>query len=208
MRRGLWVAALAGALAMGCTTGEGEGWVRSDRLFVGECWNGPFDLQPTFFGANSDGEALIIRVQRGDNIEEVSDGVVAVVSDIAGIRGGQLGTDMDVGLPRGVSPPGVPQTFDPDPPEVSLSLYLHDTCHLQNGTLYSIGGTINFSSLFSGDPNESEADDRLTEASFTAQFADPRDIQPDRSIDPERVSTVDGYFRFFFQKGQPAQPFP
>jgi hypothetical protein len=200
-------ATFAALLLLGCTTGEGEGWVRSDRLYVADCWNGGFDLQPTFFGANPfREETLIIRVQRGDNIEEVSDGLIAVVHDIQEIRAGS--GEQALGLPVGVTPPGVPPTFDPDPPKVSLSLYLHSTCHVQNGTLYSIGGSITFSSLFSGDPNEEDAEDRLTEASFTAQFADPRDLEPDRSIDPERVSTVEGYFRFFFQRGQPAQPFP
>jgi len=37
---------------LACSVGEGEGWVRSDRLVIEDCWDGPFDLQPTFFGAN------------------------------------------------------------------------------------------------------------------------------------------------------------
>ena len=36
-------------LALGaCSTGEGQGSVRSDRLIVKNCWDGPFDLQPDF----------------------------------------------------------------------------------------------------------------------------------------------------------------
>jgi len=199
---------LGAVLLAGCSTGEGTGWVRSDKLYVRDCWNGKFDLQPTFFGDNPYRDTQLVRVQRGDNLEEVSDGVTALVNDVSGIRGSDLDTGIKVGLPPGVSPPGVPIKYNPNPPKVSLALYLHDTCHAQNGTLYSMDGTITFSSLFSGDPNESNADDRLTEAHFDADFADPRDLLADGSIDPAKKSSVQGYFRFFFQRGQPAQPFP
>jgi hypothetical protein len=107
----------------------------------------------------------------------------------------------------------VPVEYDPEPPPVSIALYLHNSCHQQNGTVYSVGGSITFSSLFSGDINESNSADRLTEATFSAEFADPRDLTGDPN-DPTaapsegETSTVDGYFRFFFQRGQPAQPFP
>ncbi len=196
------------ASLLACTTGEGEGEVVSDRLFVEDCWNGPFDLGPTFFGANPYRNSLNIRIQRGDNIEEVSDGLIVLVNDVSGIRANGISVAQRVGLPPGVAPPGTPVAFNPDPPEVHLSLYLHDTCHRQNGTLHSIDGTITFESLFSGDLNEDNADDRLTAASFEATFADPRDTGADGSIDPERMSTVRGWFRFFFERGQPAQPFP
>src|SRR5690606_37087743 len=62
-------------LVLGCRTGEGEGEVTSERLFVKDCWNGPFDLEPTFFAAEPAAGDLMIRVQRGDNYEEVSDGL-------------------------------------------------------------------------------------------------------------------------------------
>lgn len=202
-----WVLLLAALLLLGCTTGEGDGEVKSDKLYVEDCWNGPFDLKPTFFGANPYLNTLTIRVQRGDNIEEVSDGLIVVVNDVSGIRGARLNQPLKVGLPPGVTPPGVPVVYDPEPPLVSLSLYLHDTCHKQNGTLYSLDGTITFKSLFSGDLNEGNADDRLTDAKFEASFADPRHLQPDLTVDPERMSTVTGWFRFFFERGQPAQPF-
>ncbi len=208
-RSAAYAALLLGAVLLaGCSTGEGQGWVRSDKLYVEDCWNGKFDLQPTFFGDNPYMNTQQIRVQRGDNLEEVSDGVTALVNDVDGIRSSELNTGIKVGLPPGVSPPGVPIKYNPNPPKVSLALYLHDTCHAQNGTLYSVAGTITFSSLFSGDPNESNADDRLTEAHFEASFVDPRDLQSDGTYDPAKESTVKGYFRFFFQRGQPAQPFP
>jgi hypothetical protein len=196
------------AASIACTTGEGEGWVKSDQLFVEDCWSGPFDLDPTFFAANPHREeSMLIRVQRGDDLEEVSDGLIVLVSDLDYVKG-QLGRPLTVGLPPGVSPPGIPIKLDPDPARVSLTLYLHDTCHVQNGSLFSIGGKITFDSIFSGSLDESEAEDRLTEATFEAAFADPRKAEPDGTWEEGKVSTVTGMFRFFFQRGQPAQPFP
>jgi len=194
---------------LGCTVGEGEGRVSSDHIWVAGCWNGAFDLNPDFFGVNPDpGESLTIRVQRGDNIEDVSDGLIVLVNDLPEVRQ-QLGQDLQVGMPRGVTPSGVPVVELEDPPKVSLSLYLHNSCHLQNGTIYSISGTINFSSLFSGDPNESSSEARLTDATFDANFADPRELAEANSDDEKAkvTSRVTGNFRFFFQRGQPSQPF-
>lgn len=200
--------ALAVAVLSGCTTSEGTGEVRSDRLYVEGCWNGPFDLNPDFFGANPFREqSLFIRIQAGDDIEEMSDGLIILVNDLQELRG-RLGEDIEVGVPPGVSPPGVPLPGDPDPPKVSLSLYLHKTCHVENGTVHSISGSIRFTSLFSGDLNEASSEDRLTAGSFTANFADPRQLAPGAGFDPELVtSVVTGNFSFFFQRGQPAQPF-
>lgn len=195
-----------------CTTGEGTGEITSERLFVKDCHNGPFDLQPDFFASNPFDDTQTIRVQRGDRMEEVSDGISILVNGVDAIRGddgqgGMLGQDLAIGLPVGVSPPGVPIVYNPEPPPVSIALFLNDSCHAQNVTIYAISGTMSFTSLFSGDLNEEDADARLTEATFTAEFADPRDLTPNDPPNPALVSTVNGNFRFFFQRGQPAQPF-
>lgn len=197
---------------LGCTVGEGEGSVKSDHLYVNGCWNGAFDLRPDFFGVNPDpGESLMIRVQRGDNVEDVSDGLIVIVYDLPEVRK-HLNEALPVGMPRGVTPSGVPIVYNPNPPLVSLSLYLHNTCHQQNGTVYSIEspeGTITFSSLFSGDLNEGSSENRLTDATFTALFADPRELADvtDQADKDALTSKVTGNFRFFFQRGQPSQPF-
>jgi hypothetical protein len=163
---------------------------------------------------------MAIRVQRGDDNEEVSDGLSVMVNDVQTIRSSYLGKPLDVGLPPGVSPPGMPLRLNPNPPLISLALYLHDSCHLQNGAIYSIGGTITgdggaatgsamtFTNLFSGNPNETTSDDRLTSAQFDAVFADPRDMASDYTFSPDVTSHVTGWFKFYFQRGQPAQPFP
>ena len=193
--------------SLGCTVGQGEGWVRSDKLYVEDCWDGGFDLGPDFFAADSfRADALLVRVQRGDNIEELSDGLELVINDLPTQRA-RIGQAIAVGLPPGVSPPGVPVTYNPDPPPVSMSLYLHASCHEENGTVYSTDGTITFTSLFSGDPNEDDSHDRLTDATFDATFADPRELVGAGADDPTLKSRVTGWFHFFYQSGQPAQPF-
>lgn len=219
IRVGAVAVCLSALASLGCTVGEGEGSVRSDHLYVNGCWNGAFDLGPDFFGANPDqGTSLMIRVQRGDNVEDVSDGLDVLVNDLQTVRkqlsdakaGGAMSVDIPVGMPPGVSPPGVPIVFNPDPPKVSLSLYLHHTCHQQNGTVYSVSGTIAFTSLFSGDLNEGSSEDRLTDATFTdVSFADPRELASaaDTTAQAALTSLVSGHFRFFFQRGQPSQPF-
>src|SRR5687768_10903600 len=85
--------------AGGCAVGEGDGSVTSERLVVEDCWTGPFDLHPDFFAANPDlGETLMIRVQRGDNLEEQSDGLKVLVNDLQNLRE-RLGEPIEVGLP-------------------------------------------------------------------------------------------------------------
>lgn len=197
-------------LAAGCSVGEGNGSVTSKRLIVRDCWDGQFDLRPTFYAAIAFNEDQVsFRVQRGDNNQEVSDGLTVSVRELQKIRSESLGQPVPVGVPPGVHPPGTAWSTDPNPPTVSLSLYLHDTCYLQNGALYSIRGSITFKKLFSGDPNETVGEDRLTDATFTdVEFADPRDANIDGSFDDDVVSRVSGSFRFYFQRGQPAQPFP
>lgn len=203
----LWpVVALTLALGTGCTVGDGTGQVEADRLYLQGCWNGSFNLQPDFFAANPyRNESLQIRVQRGDNNQEASDGLTVLVSDLSAVKQ-QLGTPIPVGIPAGVAPPGQPVTGEPGP-LVSLSLYLHQTCHEQNSATYSVSGNITFKSIFSGDPNEEDSHARLTDASFDVKFADPRELVD--APDPDQVtsSNVHGEFRFFFQRGQPAQPF-
>jgi hypothetical protein len=206
----LWLTLIITVLSgWGCTTGQGEGQVSSKQLSVADCWNGPFELSPTFFGANPyTRNDLSIRLQRGDDLTEVSDGLTMTVREAGRIRETSLGTEVAISLPAGVAPPGtIPRVADPDA-LVSMVLSLHGSCHAQNSAIYAVDGTIRFNSLFSGNLNESNADARLTDADFNARFADPRLAQPDGTFADEDVSEVTGWFRFFFQRGPPAQAFP
>jgi len=74
----------------------------------------------------------------------------------------------------------------------------------------SIGtSTITFQQLFDGKPDESNASERLSEADFDFYFADPRNICPGGLGPPPRCEGhLQGSFKFYFQRGRPAQPFP
>ena len=68
---------------------------------------------------------------------------------------------------------------------------------------------INFQSLFDGNPDESNAQQRLTNATFEFFLADPREICPGGLGPPPRCrGDIKGNFKFYFERGQPAQPFP
>ncbi|HXX67034.1 MAG TPA: hypothetical protein VEK07_07630, partial [Polyangiaceae bacterium] len=69
--------------------------------------------------------------------------------------------------------------------------------------------TIVFSSLFDGNEDETDAQERLTDAQFDFYFADPREVCPGGIGPPPPCrGHLVGYFRFYFERGQPAQPFP
>jgi hypothetical protein len=68
--------------------------------------------------------------------------------------------------------------------------------------------TITFQHLFDGDPYESNAAQRFTQASFDAYLADPRAGCPGGLGPPPPCrGHIQGSFSFYFQRGQPAQPF-
>jgi hypothetical protein len=200
--------------ALGCSLGQGEGVVYSERLRARDCWDESYDMQPDFFAAVPYRETLQIRVQHGNDIQEFSDGLSILVTDVDKIRNEKLHTELSVGLPAGVQPPGSPVQA-PQPralaPLVHMSLYLQRSCHNQNTVLYAIDGTIRFDALFSGDPNEDTASEKYTDAEFDVMVGDPRDAElgaPADAIPSERLSRVTGFFRFYFERGQPGQPFP
>jgi hypothetical protein len=69
--------------------------------------------------------------------------------------------------------------------------------------------TIVFDHIFDGDPTQSNATARLTSVpAFDFYFADPRDIGPGGLGPPPRCQAhLAGKFSFFFERGQPEQPF-
>jgi len=226
-RIGLSLAVLL-AMTAGCSLGQGEGEVKSDELFAHDCWGSiaadggvqgaPFDLQPDFFAANPYRDTLQMRIQRGNDLTEVSDGLSVLIDDVPKIREqlalGSAST-FKVAIPAGVTPPGSP-TVPPDdlladPPIVHMALYLQSSCHNQNTVLYAVSGTITFSALFSGDPNEKEANEKLTDATFEVNVGDLRDVPLGAypsEIPVDLQTKLTGSFRFYFERGQPGQPFP
>jgi hypothetical protein len=211
--------AVAMALALaeaGCSLGQGEGKVYSEKLYAKDCWFDEYDLAPDFFAAVPFRDTQQIRVQRGSDLEEVSDGLLVLVDDTAKIRS-VLGQPICVSLPPDVRPPGSPIGVDPnqgcpDGPLVHMSLYLQRSCHNQNIVLYSVSGHITFQHLFDGDPNEPSAEEKYTDATFDdVMVGDPRDVKlGDKAYDipADKQSKLSGYFHFYFQRGRPGQPFP
>lgn len=210
MRRLLALSAIALA-ASACSLGDGEGELSSDKLIVAGCWNGPFRLGPDFFAANPYRELLTIRMQHGGDTEEVSDGALILVDDVPAVRArlqSEAAPSFRVAQPPSIVPPGTPIVADPDPAIVHLTLYLHRACHAQNAALYSLAGNITFHAIFNGDPNETNADEKLTDAEFTdITVGDPRNrVQGSDQV--QDTSHIAGRLKFYFQRGQPAQPFP
>ncbi len=242
----------------GCSLGQGEGEVHSDALLANECVfpssescpasDGSvdvgcdnYDLLPDFFGAVPYREQILIRMQRGSDIAELSDGFAVLVNDIDVIRASitkkreaayEKGAteeealreyvEVPVGMPLGVMAPGAPVSEPPpcnqrsqvcDAAPVNVSLYLQKSCHNQNTVLYGVRGWVRFRSLFSGDLNEKSASEKFTDGEFDVIVGDPRDAPPGEPIDGDAIpasktSRLTGYFRFYFERGKPAQPFP
>jgi hypothetical protein len=207
--RRLAIAALAWASTACAVVGKGEGQVHSDALYAAYCWHSAFDLDPDFFAAQPFRDTMQIRIQRGSDLAEVSDGLEVLVNEVTPIRQNHRGAPIEVGLaPRLLSKiaPAVPQG---PPPRVSMALYLQYSCHNQNIVLYALKGTITFGALFSGDPNEKVGSEKLTDATFDVIVGDPRDAIPGTlDLPSDKTSRVTGHFKFHFQRGQPGQPFP
>jgi hypothetical protein len=231
VRAAAFAALGAAALALaGCSLGQGQGRVYSHRLYAADCWGvdpsqpATYDLQPDFFAAVPYRSTLMIRVQRGTAPEEVSDGLMVLVDDVNPIRdaiakanaAGRPPPVFPVSLPAGIQPPGSPPLPAPDPligpPLVHMALYLQYSCHNQNTILYSIGGTITFASLFDADPNEANAAQKFTNATtFDVQIGDIQDVpvgEPATHVPAALQSNLVGDFSFYFERGQPGQPFP
>jgi hypothetical protein len=255
--------AMASLGTMACTQGQGEGIVGSDQLWAKDCWCSGYNMQPDFFAAVPYRDTLQIRVQRGADVQEISDGISILIDDVPAIRpdssggDGLLGQKLAVTLPAELEPLATGKAWslggetgegckaepllaqlptDDDAsknkkekfqsllgqlptatpaetyaPLVHMALYLQQSCHNQNIVLYAVSGWILFTSLFSGDPNEAAADAKLTEAVFDVMVGDPQDApmgQSPEQIPIERQTNLKGYFNFYFQRGQPAQPFP
>jgi hypothetical protein len=197
----------APATLSSCAVDSGEGRVQSDHLYVEECADGPFDLVPTSFTANPDGDKQTIRVQRGDRMQDLSDGMALTLFDVPEIVA-RIGEPIPVSLPPGTNPVGHAVRVVDEPTLVAITLYLNDSCHEQDVSLQAISGTITFSEVWEGDTTAKKKD-RLIEARFSVDMADPRDLPPDGSAPPADVtSAVDGDFSFYFRRGQPGQPFP
>lgn len=77
-------------------------------------------------------------------------------------------------------------------------------------TTFPIGSSsITFQHLFNGNPDETDAAERLTEGTFDVVMADPRNVCPG-GVGPAVgcQGHLTGTFKFYFERGRPSQPFP
>lgn len=179
------------AVACGCSLGAGEGTVQGtvSAPFC-ELQDAPYDLEPSFFAAAEAAEGLLeVRVQRGSDLESLSDGLTLLVLDPVDIRQNRLGEAIPIRA-----------TFDHP---VRMSFYMNETCPISrtdNPVNYEgVEGEITFTSIYAPALGEDSVE---TAATFSdAVFVDPRSPA-------ERSARLDGTFRFLFSRGRPAQRFP
>lgn len=129
-------------------------------------------------------EIIDIRIQRGSDIPNLSNGISVFIAEPEMIRDEMLGQDIEL------------RRFDPP---VEMTIYLNSTCPTDIPVVYrSVSGTIRFDELYI--PWESN-ENRLTTAEFT-------DVELVDTDDPEnRRAVISGDFTFLFQRGRPAQNF-
>lgn len=185
----LGAAALAGFLiATGCSVGSGDGDVFG-TVSAPDCdlEADSYDLNPNFFAASLiDDEQLEIRIQRGGDLERFSDGIVIVVFDTTMVREELLGMPIELG----------------ESAPVRMTLYMNDTCPLDRDdvpvTYDARKGAIVFRRIYAPDVS----DDADIVGDFTGV------VLEDLAEPMIRNAVLDGEFRFFYDRGRPAQRFP
>lgn len=201
-----WLVLAAAMTSLSCEVGQGAGNVRGNLRVDCEGKDlSNYDMGPDFFGAIAANDQLLIRIQRGGDIQEYTDSLAIVVSDRNRISDG---VPIPMKLHRA---PGSPPSTVAEP--VRISLTLRGSCGSgrlgaadnPQVVLQAVGGTITFKSILRGDPASSDTNAKRIEGTFEIQLEDPRhaDGAPARS-----AGTLNGDFKFFYQRGGPAQPFP
>lgn len=183
---------LLGALCLGtfgCSVGDGVGEARG-TIDVPACdLEGDFDLAPDFFGAEFFEDGLTITMQRGGDYQVKSDGILFEVPDV-----GDADDRLGVALPI---------RFDPDADLAELedvvraSLYLNESCDKdQDVGLVGTAGQVTFVSIGNGSIDENDH----VEGSFSIDFVEP--------AGHGGTASLEGFFRFRYTRGRPAQRFP
>jgi hypothetical protein len=206
LRRSLALLAAGVVVTASCSVGQGEGSV-TGNLHVDNCSAdlSAYDMQPDFFGAIATNDQLLIRIQRGGDLQEYQDSLVIAIDDTKKVANG-VPIALELERPPG-SLPSVPA------PLARMTLSLRGTCgtgRVGNNdnpqvVLHAVKGTITFSSILRGDPSSTDTNSKRIEGSFEADMEDPRHPTGTTAA---QVGHVSGTFKFFYQRGGPAQPFP
>ena len=200
-----------------CAVGKGTGSVTGNISLVGcDADLAHYDMQPDFFSATEAHGQLIIRIQPGGYYQEYSDSVTIAVQSYEDINaqiaagGGSATIPVSLERPPG-SAPSVP------PPPVRLTLSLRKSCgsdKLNPATdnpyvvLHAVSGTIKFTSILHGDIYSRDTNGKRIEGEFHVELADPRTWGTEAANGQAANGHLDGTFKFFYQRGGPAQPFP
>lgn len=194
--KGVLLLLLAAVGTAGCSVGVGEGSA-TGQVWAPTCGldGADYDLDPSFFSADplaDDADLLEIRVQRGSDRPEVSDGLLVHVNEASTVHE-MLGTPIDL---SDTGPGALAQ----------MTLYLNDTCPFEIGdpsqppiAYVSAGGTLTFTAIFAPEVDDSGK-------AITATFEDV--LLVDAADPAERRAVLSGDFDFIFSRGRPAQPFP
>ena len=172
-----------------CSVGDGVGEAKG-TIVAEECGlDGDFDLDPDYFAADSFEDRLLITVQRGGDYQVKSDGLLFDVPDMERVDE-HLGEPLDV-------------RYDPDATLEELqefcrvALYLNETCDKDDPVgLACTVGSVTFTSIGGGDIDEGDRID--------AEFA----IDFEETSEREAAGHLEGFFRFRYTRGRPAQRFP
>ncbi|MBK7150400.1 MAG: hypothetical protein IPL19_12350 [Sandaracinaceae bacterium] len=179
--------AVALTLCLGaCANGEGEGEV-SGSVSAPECGidDTAWELRPDFFVQDPWENTAVIRVQRGSNYQDLSNGLVISISDVEEVRG-SFGTPIDLSAE--------------DSP-VTITLTLDGTCRPARRdpsvVLIARSGTITFTALY--DPRSDDGPE--TTATIDGLVMDDGEEEPS-------TAELSGYFTFLFARGRPGQRYP
>jgi len=188
---------LAGALS-GCSAGIGDGSVMG-AVWAPECGlaGEPYDLRPNFFSADPTLDFLDIRVQRGSDFEDVSDGMGISVRSASEVAA-NIGTPIELHDPL-----NLPRVPPDERPLAAMSVYLNDACPIDRDTIpvayQAVSGSLTFDAIFA--PMAPTTDLEITGRFTDVRFEDP-------SAPGTRYATLSGFFSFIFNRGRPAQRFP
>ena len=170
-------------------------------------------LEPTFFAAQPNfDESLMIRVQRGDGIEEVRTACLIVVEDVNEIRQNARSSHWKWDCRWASHRLAFPIVNNRQAAEGSLALYLQETLspaecdRLLRRRHHHLPLPVQ-----RGSQRRQRRRSLDRRRISSVRFADPRKAIPGsepREFPPEVESLVGGNFNFYFQRGQPAQRFP
>jgi hypothetical protein len=175
--------------------GEGEGWA-SAEVWAPDCdlEGDAYELRPTFFGSEAQpGDTLLIRMQRGSDSPQVSDGILIQVLGASTVQAELLGSPIDLGA-------------DDGDPRVIMTLYLNETCPVilerpenRSVAYTAVAGALTFDAIYA--PEASGSDKEIA-----ARFDDVLLVD---AHDPDNLRAVaSGELQFLHVRGRPAQAFP